>query len=96
MRNRRGTGSLVSRATGGLRGPITAGFPFRANSTWEWELTDRAGTGTTVLLRHYGFADGYSEMDLAHTAQTWAMILQLLAGYLADGSPQPFFPAPAA
>jgi hypothetical protein len=35
-------------------------------------------------------------MDLAHTAQTWALILQRLAGYLADGSPQPFFPASAA
>jgi hypothetical protein len=59
-------------------------------------LTGQAGTGTTVLFRHYGFADGYGEMDLAHTAQTWAMILQRLAGYLADGRPQPFFPAPVA
>jgi len=23
-----------------------------------------------VLFRHYGFADGYAEIDLGHTAQT--------------------------
>jgi hypothetical protein len=56
----------------------------------------RAETGTGVLFRHYGFADGYPEIDLAHTAQTWALILQRLVGYLASGSPQPFFPAAAA
>lgn len=39
---------------------------------WEWELTDRAETGTVVLFRHYGFADGYAETSLAHTAQSWA------------------------
>jgi len=76
-----------------VRMRVTAGFPFWTNSTWEWELTGQAGAGTTVLFRHYGFADGYGEMDLAHTAQTWALILQRLAGYLADGRPQPFFPA---
>jgi hypothetical protein len=32
---------------------------------------------------------------LAHPAQTWALILARLAGYLATGTPQPFFPAPA-
>jgi hypothetical protein len=48
------------------------------------------------MFRHYGFAEGYPEIDLAHTAQTWALILQRLAGYAASGSPQPFFPAPAA
>jgi len=45
-----------------------------------------------VLFRHYGFAAGYTEIDFAHTAQTWALILQRLAGYAASGSPQPFFP----
>ncbi len=29
---------------------------------------------------------------LAHTAQTWAQIMERLAGYAASGSPQPFFP----
>ena len=64
-------------------------------STWEWELAEaaRAETGTSVLFRHYGFADGYAEIDLAHTAQTWALILQRLAGYIASSRPQPFFPA---
>ena len=50
-------------------------------------------TGTGVLFRHYGFEEGYAEVDLAYTAQTWAMIMDRLAGYAASGSPQPFFPA---
>src|SRR6266567_6508883 len=80
-----------------VRMRVSAGFPFWEGSTWEWELAAaaRAETGTGVLFRHYGFADGYAEIDLAHTAQTWALILQRLAGYLASGSPQPFFPAVA-
>jgi uncharacterized protein YndB with AHSA1/START domain len=80
-----------------VRMRVTAGFPFWEGSTWEWELAAaaRAETGTGVLFRHYGFADGYAEIDLAHTAQTWALILQRLAGYLASGNPQPFFPAAA-
>ena len=76
-----------------VRMNVTAGFPFWEGSTWEWELTDRAETGTVVLFRHYGFADGYADTSLAHTAQSWALILQRLVDYLATGSPQPFFPA---
>ena len=55
----------------------------------------RAQTGSGVLFRHYGFGEEYADIDLAHTAQTWALILARLAGYLATGTPQPFFPAPA-
>jgi uncharacterized protein YndB with AHSA1/START domain len=77
-----------------VRMRVTTGFPFWEGSTWEWELADgAAGAGTGILFRHYGFADGYAEMALAHTAQTWALILDRLAGYLASGRPQPFFPA---
>jgi uncharacterized protein YndB with AHSA1/START domain len=81
-----------------VRMRVTTGFPFWQGSTWEWELADaaRAATGTGILFRHYGFADGYAEIDLAHTAQTWALILQRLSDYLASGNPQPFFPAAAA
>jgi uncharacterized protein YndB with AHSA1/START domain len=81
-----------------VRMHVTTGFPFWAGSTWEWELSDaaRAEAGTGVLFRHYGFADGYAEIDLAHTAQTWAQILQHLAGYVTSASPQPFFPAATA
>ena len=81
-----------------VRMRVTSGFPFWEDSTWEWELGDaaRAATGTGVLFRHYGFGEGYAEVDLAHTAQTWAMIMQRLAGYLASGAPQPFFPAAGA
>jgi uncharacterized protein YndB with AHSA1/START domain len=77
-----------------VRMRVTSGFPFWNGSAWEWELRKaaRAQTGTGVLFRHYGFEDGYAEIDLAHTAQTWALILQRLAGYLNSGSPQPFFP----
>src|SRR5215813_15105597 len=80
-----------------VRMHVTSGFPFWEGSTWEWELREaaRAQAGTGVLFRHYGFAEGYPEIDLAHTAQTWAMIMQRLAGYVASGSPQPFFPAAA-
>jgi hypothetical protein len=77
-----------------VRMRVTTGFPFWEGSSWEWELgpAARAETGTGVLFRHYGFADGYPEIDFAHTAQTWALILQRLSGYAASGSPQPFFP----
>lgn len=77
-----------------VRMRVTTGFPFWEGSAWEWELgpAARAESGTGVLFRHYGFADGYPEIDFAHTAQTWALILQRLSGYAASGSPQPFFP----
>ena len=77
-----------------VRMRVTTGFPFWEGSAWEWELgpAARAETGTGVLFRHYGFADEYPEIDFAHTAQTWALILQRLSGYAASGSPQPFFP----
>ena len=80
-----------------VRMRVTAGFPFWEGSTWEWELgaAARASAGTGVLFRHYGFGEGYAEIDFAHTAQTWALILARLAGYAANGQPQPFFPAPA-
>jgi hypothetical protein len=29
-----------------------------------------------VLFRHYGFGEGYPEIDLGHTAQTWALITE--------------------
>jgi uncharacterized protein YndB with AHSA1/START domain len=81
-----------------VRMQVTSGFPFWEGSTWEWQLgpATRAEGGTGVLFRHYGFADGYPELDLAHTAQTWALILDRLGGYLASGSPRPFFPAATA
>ena len=80
-----------------VRMRVTSGFPFWEGSTWEWELSEpaRAETGTGVLFRHYDFAEGYPEIDLAHTAQTWAMIMQRLAEYVASGTPHPFFPAAA-
>jgi hypothetical protein len=78
-----------------VRMHVISGFPYWEGSTWEWELgpATRAETGTSVLFRHYGFAQGYPEVDLGHTAQTWALIMDRLARYVATGSPQPFFPA---
>jgi hypothetical protein len=78
-----------------VRMRVTSGFPFWEGSTWEWELGEasRAATGTSVLFRHYGFGEGYAEIDLGHTAETWALIMQRLADYVASGNPQPFFPA---
>ena len=80
-----------------VRMRVTSGFPFWEGSTWEWELGDasRAATGTGVLFRHHGFGEGYAEVDLGHTAQTWALILDRLASYVASGRAQPFFPAKA-
>lgn len=71
----------------------TSGFPFWDGSTWEWELgpATRAESGTSVLFRHFGFGEGYAEVDLGHTAQTWALILDRLAKYAETGKPQPFF-----
>src|SRR3954466_9474799 len=71
----------------------TSGFPFWDGSTWEWELgpATRAESGTSVLFRHYGFGEGYAEIDLGNTAQTWALILARLAAYAESGTPQPFF-----
>jgi hypothetical protein len=40
-----------------------------------------------------GLGDGYAELDLGHTAQTWALVLDRLAKYVESGKPQPFFPA---
>jgi uncharacterized protein YndB with AHSA1/START domain len=78
-----------------VRMHVTSGFPFWEGSTWEWELgpATRAETGTNVLFRHYGFADGYPEADHGHTAQTWAMVLDRLARYVESGTPQPLFTA---
>jgi hypothetical protein len=77
-----------------VRMQVTSGFPFWAGSTFEWELgpAARAESGTGILFRHYGFADGYPENDLGHTAQTWAMVMDRLARYADAGTPQPFFP----
>jgi hypothetical protein len=80
-----------------VRMHVTSGFPFWTGSTWEWELGDpaRVSSGTGVLFRHYGFGDGYPEVDLAHTAQAWAAILERLVAYVATGTPRPFFTAGA-
>ena len=78
-----------------VRMHVTSGFPFWTGSTWEWELS-ATDAGVIVLFRHFGFAEGYPESDLGHTAQTWAMILDRLTRYVATGDPQPFFPAGAA
>ena len=50
--------------------------------------------GSGVLFRHHGFGEEYAEIDLAHTAQTWALILARLAGYLATGNPAAVLPRP--
>ena len=74
---------------------VTRGFPFWEGSTWEWHIgpAARAPSGSGVLFRHSGFGDGYTEIDLAHTAQTWALVLDRLATFAGTGKPVPFFPA---
>jgi hypothetical protein len=77
-----------------VRMHVTSGFPFWEGSTWEWELgpATRAQSGTGVLFRHYGFGDAFPEIDLGHTAQSWALIMDRLGRYAASGEPQPYFP----
>ncbi len=76
-----------------VRMRVRSGFPFWVGSSWEWELGQPTrGGATSVLFRHYGFEDGYSEVDLGHTAETWALILDRLTKFVATGEPQPFFP----
>jgi len=79
-----------------VRMSVASGFPFWRNSTWEWQLSAplRTPTGTGVLFSHHGFAEGYPEIEFAHTAQVWAMVLDRLARCAETGTPQPFFPAP--
>lgn len=76
-----------------VRMQVTSGFPYWEGSTWEWELgpASRAESGTGILFRHYGFADGYPENDLGHTAQTWALVMDRLAKFADSGIPQPLF-----
>ncbi|MGW0392024.1 SRPBCC family protein [Streptomyces sp. NPDC003042] len=55
-----------------------------------WQLADTpGGSGTRVGFRHAGFADG--DPDLAHTADTWGLLMGRLKGYSETGTPQPFF-----
>ncbi len=77
-----------------VRMHVTSGFPYWEGSTWEWELrpASRAESGTSVLFRHYGFGEGFPEIDLGHTAQTWALIEDRLATVAASNESQPFFP----
>src|SRR3954454_7881345 len=79
-----------------VRMTVRSGFPFWEGSTWEWELgpATRAESGTGVLFRHYGFGDGYAEVDLVHTAQTWALILDPLPAVGPAGGTQRPSPAP--
>lgn len=76
-----------------VRMQVTSGFPFWEGSTFEWELgpATRTESGTGILFRHYGFAEGYPETDLGHTAQTWAMIMDRLDKFADSGTPQPLF-----
>lgn len=78
-----------------VRMHVVSGFPSWLGSTWEWELGPAAwaDSGTGVLFRHYGLVAGYSEVDLGHIAQTWAMIMDRLAKYVNTGTAQPLFPS---
>jgi uncharacterized protein YndB with AHSA1/START domain len=78
-----------------VRMQVTSGFPFWEGSTWEWELgsATRAESGTGVLFRHYGFGEGYPEIDLGHTAQTWALVMARLVEHVTSGETRPYFAA---
>jgi hypothetical protein len=85
---------VTAKPTELVRMHVTSGFPFWTGSTWEWEIGKplRIESGTGVLFRHYGFGEGYPEVELAHTAQTWALITDRLVRFAETGQPQPFFP----
>lgn len=76
-----------------VRMTVNSGFPFWDGSTWEWELS-RSGDShdsTTVIFRHYGFADGIDDSGVGGTAQTWAMTLDRLTKFIDTGDAQPYF-----
>lgn len=73
-----------------VRMKVESGFPGWNGSTWEWALSSHDEL-TSVQFGHYDFEPEYTESDLAYTAQSWAMILDGLARYIASGVPAPFF-----
>ena len=76
-----------------VRMKVDTGFPNWNGSTWEWALSTNpeSPNETIVQFRHYDFESGYTESELAFTAQSWAMILDRLARYVRSGVPDPFF-----
>jgi hypothetical protein len=76
-----------------VRMKVDSGFPNWNGSTWEWGLSSPPDSvdETAVQFRHYDFESGYSESELAYTAQSWAVILDRLARYVRTGLPDPFF-----
>lgn len=76
-----------------VRMKVDSGFPGWNGSTWEWALSaaPNDASETCVQFRHYDFESAYTESDMAHTAQSWAMILERLARYMKSGVPDPFF-----
>ncbi len=76
-----------------VRMKVDSGFPNWNGSTWEWALSSDPGSPneTSVQFRHYDFESGYTEAQLAYSAQSWAMILDRLARYVRSGVPEPFF-----
>ena len=70
---------------------ITLAVDVAADSTRVFEILS-----TTEGQRSFWTAEGYSEVDLGHTAQTWALILARLAEVADSGAPRPFFPEAAA
>ena len=73
-----------------VRMKVESEFPDWNGSAWEWALSSH-DKSASVQFRHYDFEPSYTESDLAYTAQSWAMILDRLARYLASGVPAPYF-----
>lgn len=76
-----------------VRMKVESGFPGWNGSTWEWALSSNPESPheTDVQFRHYDFESSYDEASMAHTAQSWAMILDRLARFVKTRAPDPFF-----
>lgn len=59
--------------------------------TWELHPSDWVEGGTTVLLRHDGWAEGTTDIELGRVTETWSGVLGRLKGYAETGDADPYF-----
>jgi uncharacterized protein YndB with AHSA1/START domain len=60
--------------------------------TWEIRTAPTPGQ-TTLMFRHAGFGDDYSDDQYGHVNYTWGQIMGRLKAYAETGQPQPYFAA---
>lgn len=68
-------------------------WPHWAGTSIAWELqpSDWVEGGTTVLLRHDGWAAGTEDRELGRVTETWSGVLGKLKSYVETGEADPYF-----